>query len=207
MSNDKLSAVCLDDRAHSTTAETTTTTTTTTATTTTTTSTATASPSRVVVRELLVAAVDDNSVTLSWQPAGSVSELVTYELSSWRADDVTVTSTMTLVSHSDVTVTMSGLTPDTRYCFTVSLPLPLSPSVCVCVCLSVCVSVAAACPHYCTDPDVIWGCPLVVHYWADLQSIHGLCCYGNSSNAKCQRVLVLAVCLVSIAFTVFDVHE
>jgi len=41
------------------------------------------------------------------------------------------------------------------------------------VCLSVCLS-AAACPHYCTDPDVTWGSgrgyPLVVHYWADLQS-------------------------------------
>ena len=39
------------------------------------------------------------------------------------------------------------------------------------VCLSVCLS-AAACPHYCTDPDVTWGsgrgCRLVVHYWADL---------------------------------------
>ena len=23
------------------------------------------------------------------------------------------------------------------------------------------------------------GCPLVVHYWADLQSGHGLHCYGN----------------------------
>jgi len=54
--------------------------------------------------------------------------------------------------------------------------------VCVCVCLSVCLS-AAACPHYCTDPDVAWGsgmgCPLVVHYWADLQSVHGLRCYGS----------------------------
>jgi len=29
-------------------------------------------------------------------------------------------------------------------------------SVCVCVCLCVCLS-AAACPHYCTDPDVTWG--------------------------------------------------
>jgi len=48
----------------------------------------------------------------------------------------------------------------------------------LCVCLSVAVR-----PHYCTDPDVIWGhgrgCPLVVHYWADLQSGHGLRCYGN----------------------------
>jgi len=66
---------------------------------------------------------------------------------------------------------------------------------------SVCVS-AAACPHYCKDPDVTWrnyrGCPLVVHHWADLQSVHGLRCYGNSANAKCQRVRVLALCLVCI---------
>jgi len=45
------------------------------------------------------------------------------------------------------------------------------------VCLSVCLSVAI-CPHYCTDPEVTWGhgrgCPLVVHYWVDLQSVHGL---------------------------------
>ena len=56
--------------------------------------------------------------------------------------------------------------------------------VCVslCVCLSVCLS-AAVRPHYCTDPDVTWGrgrgCPLVVHYWADVQSGYGLSCYGN----------------------------
>ena len=56
----------------------------------------------------------------------------------------------------------------------------------MCVCLSVGLS-AAACLHYCTDPDVTWGsgrgCPLVVQYWADLQSVHGLRCYGNSRNA------------------------
>jgi len=50
------------------------------------------------------------------------------------------------------------------------------------VCLSVCLS-AAVRPHYYTDPDVTWqrgrGCPLVVHCWADLQSGHGLRCYGN----------------------------
>jgi len=57
-------------------------------------------------------------------------------------------------------------------------------SVCafVCVCLCVCLS-AAVRPHYCTDPDVTWGmveaAPLVVHYCADLQSGHGLRCYGN----------------------------
>ena len=56
----------------------------------------------------------------------------------------------------------------------------------LCVCVSVCLSVclyAAIRPHYCTDPDVTWGrgrgCPLVVHCWADLQSGHGLRCYGN----------------------------
>jgi len=53
---------------------------------------------------------------------------------------------------------------------------------CLCVCLSVCLSVAA-CPHYCMDPDVTWGsgrgCPLVVHYWADLQSVHRMCCYSS----------------------------
>jgi len=52
-------------------------------------------------------------------------------------------------------------------------------SVCV---VSVCLS-AAVCPHYCMDPHVTWGsgrgCPLVAHYWADLQSVHGLHCYGN----------------------------
>jgi len=42
---------------------------------------------------------------------------------------------------------------------------------CLCVCLFI-----TACPHYCTDPDESWGngsgCPLVVHNWADLQSVH-----------------------------------
>jgi len=42
---------------------------------------------------------------------------------------------------------------------------------------------ASVCPQYCTYQDVTWrcgrGCPLVVHYLADLQSVHGLHCYGN----------------------------
>jgi len=67
-------------------------------------------------------------------------------------------------------------------------------------CLSVCLSLAAF-PHYCTDPDVTSGndrgCPVVVHYWADLQSVHRFRCYDNIAlNAKCQRVLVLALWLV-----------
>jgi len=55
----------------------------------------------------------------------------------------------------------------------------------VCLCVSVCLS-AAVRPHNCTEPDVTWGhgrgCPLVVHYWADLQSGYGLRCYGNKAN-------------------------
>jgi len=59
------------------------------------------------------------------------------------------------------------------------------------VCVSVCLSLAAF-PHYCTEPDVT----LVVHCWADLQSVHGFRCYDNTApNGKCQRVLVLALCL------------
>ena len=66
----------------------------------------------------------------------------------------------------------------------------------VCVCLS-----TVACHHYCTDPDVTWGsgrgCPLVVHYWADLQSMHGLRYYGNITRTRnvSEYMLVLALCL------------
>jgi len=70
------------------------------------------------------------------------------------------------------------------------------------VCVSVCLS-AAAFLHYCTDPDVTWeigrGCPLAVHYWADLQSVHGLRCYGNITRTPNvnEYMLVLALCLVT----------
>ena len=67
----------------------------------------------------------------------------------------------------------------------------------LCVCLS-----TAACLHYCMDPDVTWGsgrgCPLVVHYWADLQSVYGLRCYDNITwtwNVS-EDMHVLALCLV-----------
>ena len=78
----------------------------------------------------------------------------------------------------------------------------------LCVCLSVCLS-AAACPYYCTDPDVTWGrgrgCPIVVHYWADLQSVHGLCCYGNITRnlvyAGCMRALLISDRRVTGAFS------
>ena len=57
----------------------------------------------------------------------------------------------------------------------------------VCVCLSVCLS-AAACLYYYTDPVLPSGsgrrCPLVVHYWADLQKVHELLCYGNCMKIR-----------------------
>ena len=76
--------------------------------------------------------------------------------------------------------------------------------VCVCACLCVCLSLAA-CPLYCTDPDVTWGCPHVVHYWADFQSVYGFRC----PNAKCQRVLVglLAQCLVITVFSLAEMKQ
>jgi len=63
----------------------------------------------------------------------------------------------------------------------------------VCVCLSVCPSL-----HFHTDgPGCKFENGIVVHYWADFQSVHGFRCYDNiAPNTKCQRVLVLALCLV-----------
>ena len=59
----------------------------------------------------------------------------------------------------------------------------------VSVCLSVCLS-AAAYLHYCTDPDVTCGsgrgCPLVVHYWADLQSCTG--CVAMATQRECEML-------------------
>ena len=43
-----------------------------------------------------------------------------------------------------------------------------------------------------------WPTFLVVQYWANLQSVHGFRCYDN---AKCQRVLVLALCLVIFRYS------
>ena len=38
-----------------------------------------------------------------------------------------------------------------------------------------------------------------MHYWADLQSVHGFRCYDNIAlNAKCQRVHVVVLCLVGM---------
>jgi len=90
----------------------------------------------------------------------------------------------------------------------------------LCVCVSVCLSVPRRISTLLHGPGCNLGhgrgCPLVVHYWADLQSVHGFRCYDNIHEntyvslypyalqmrvapiAKCQRVLVLALWLVII---------
>jgi len=80
------------------------------------------------------------------------------------------------------------------------------------VCVSVCVSHTTF-PHYCTDPDVTSGMVGVPPSCAllDLQSVHGFrCCDNIAPNAKCQRVLVLALCLVTYGrhnlLSVVNVH-
>jgi len=59
--------------------------------------------------------------------------------------------------------------------------------VCVSVCVCLSVPVRGRMPT-CTDPDVTWrngrGFPIVVHFWADLQSVHGLRCYGNTMEMR-----------------------
>ena len=66
---------------------------------------------------------------------------------------------------------------------------------------AVCVSVPRRIPTLLHGPGCKLGngrgCPLVVYYWVDFQSVHGFRCYDNiAPNAKCQRVLVLALCLL-----------
>ena len=66
---------------------------------------------------------------------------------------------------------------------------------CVCLCLFVCRRIPTLL-HDVTSGNGR-GCPLVVHYWADLQLMHGFhCCNNIAPNAECHRVLVLALCLV-----------
>ena len=41
-----------------------------------------------------------------------------------------------------------------------------------------------------------------MHYWADLQSVHGLRCYGNITRTRkvSEYMLVLALCLVTLIY-------
>ena len=59
--------------------------------------------------------------------------------------------------------------------------------------LCICVSVRGRTPTLLHGPSCNLGrgrgCPLLVHYWADLQSVHRLRCYGNI-----RRTLVYAGC-------------
>jgi len=111
----------------------------------------------------------------------------------------------------DTAAVLSQLRTATRF----TLPIPRMPNislhfalvvddaksivvmaVCACLCLSL-----AAFPHYCTDPDLTWRngrcCPLVVHYWANLQSMHGFRCYDNIGRTRnVSECSVLALCLV-----------
>jgi len=52
------------------------------------------------------------------------------------------------------------------------------------------------------------GCPLVVHYWADLQSVHGLRCCGNITRTRnvseYMLVVALALCLVLLFNVTFS---
>jgi len=69
------------------------------------------------------------------------------------------------------------------------------PSVCLCVCLPL-----DAFPHYCTDLDVTWR---MVEVPPNRELLGGFAIgarvallWQHSASAKCQRVLVLALCLV-----------
>jgi len=107
---------------------------------------------------------------------------------SRRTSAIRRTATTMMAPSRDTPITVSKTTPATRPApaphrlITFRVSRRPREMYCgharLCVCLS-----AAACLQYCTDPDVTWGsgrgCPLVVHYWADLQSVHGLRRYGN----------------------------
>jgi len=58
----------------------------------------------------------------------------------------------------------------------------------VCLSLSLCVSVRRRMPTLLHGPGCNLrnsrGCSLVVHYWADLQSVNGFRCYGNIARTR-----------------------
>jgi len=70
--------------------------------------------------------------------------------------------------------------------------------------MAVCVTVPRHIPTLlhapgCNLGGMVWG-PVVMHNWADLQSVHGFRYYDNIvPNVKCQRVLVLPLCLADLS--------
>jgi len=64
----------------------------------------------------------------------------------------------------------------------------------LCVCMSVYLSVPRGIPTLLHGPGCNLGngrgCPLVVHYWADLKSVHGLRCYD-----------ITHVCMLIVLYT------
>jgi len=65
--------------------------------------------------------------------------------------------------------------------------------------LSLCLSVRSHMPTLLHRLDVTWGnsrgCPLIVQYWVDLQSVHGFLCCDNIARTRnvSKYLLVLAV--------------
>ena len=81
-----------------------------------------------------------------------------------------------------------------------------------CMVARVCVSVRGRMPTLVHGPECNlgewWGkgMPIVVHYWADLQSVHG---YGNTTRTRnvSEYMLVLALCLVCHLLSRTGLHE
>jgi len=69
---------------------------------------------------------------------------------------------------------------------------------CICVCLTVCCRTLTVLHGPGCNLGGMVGCPLIAHYWADLQPVHRCLCYDKTApNVKCQRVIVLALRLVN----------
>ena len=90
----------------------------------------------------------------------------------------------------------TSLTSD-RFCGLITFRVSRRRRKCIVV-TRVCVSVRVSVRGW-RDPDVTWGsgrgCPLVVRYWADLQSGHELRCYGNITQTRnfSEHMLVFTV--------------
>jgi len=65
---------------------------------------------------------------------------------------------------------------------------------------SVCLSAATLLHRLWCNLGSDRGCPLVVHYWADLQFGHRWSCYGNITRNVSEYMLVLALCLVLLGY-------